>query len=145
MHAPDARRVAGLADLPGSGIRFVNRNPGSGTRAWIDAQLRELGIGHEAILGYGDELRTHSEIAHAVASGAADVGLGVRTAAETYDLEFTPLFTERYDLVFDATRTEGEDVVRLLDRLGSKKTRRGIDKLLGYDASHTGEAKRLAI
>jgi molybdate-binding protein len=145
MRARGDNNFKGVEDLADSAVRFANRNAGSGTRVWLDARLRELGIPHAAINGYEVELRTHGEVALAVASGAANVGLGIRAAAEKYELEFTPLFTERYDLVFDAQRAEGEDVRRLLDRLGSRKLRRGIDDLRGYDASHTGEETRLAV
>lgn len=145
MRARGDHSVKGIEDLADPAVRFANRNPGSGTRVWLDARLRELGIPHDQISGYQVELRTHGEVALAVASGAADVGLGIRAAAEQHGLEFTPLFTERYDLVFDAARAEGEDVRRLLDRLGSRDLRRGIDDLRGYDASHTGEETRLAV
>jgi molybdate-binding protein len=145
MHAHRDRRVLGLEDLVDPAIRFVNRNPGSGTRVWLDTHLRELGIAHGEIQGYEDELRTHGEVALAIVSGAADVGLGVREAAEEAGLEFTSLFTERYDLVFDAERTEAEGVRRLRDRLGSRALRDGIDRLRGYDSGHTGEETRLAV
>jgi putative molybdopterin biosynthesis protein len=145
MQAPSDKRKIAIEDLADSGIRFVNRNPGSGTRVWFDARLRELGIQHERIQGYGIELRTHGEVAAAVASGAAEIGLGVRTAAEEHGLRFTRLFTERYDLVFDADRAEDEDVRRLLDRLESRALKAGIGGLVGYDSSHTGEETRLAV
>ena len=146
MSVPGAKlHIAHVADLADPSVRFANRNLGSGTRVWLDAQLRNLGITHDKIVGYADEFRTHGEVADAVASGAADVGLGVRTAAEQHGLEFTPLFTERYDLVFDASRAASEDVVRLRDRICSKRLRRDINGLLGYDASHTGEETRLAV
>jgi putative molybdopterin biosynthesis protein len=144
MSAPGKTPARGLDDLANPAVRFVNRNAGSGTRIWFDARLRDLGMTHEQINGYEVEVRTHSEVALAVASGAADVGLGVRAAAEQYDLEFTPLFTERYDLVFNADRAEGEDVRRLRDRLESRVLRSGIGALRGYSASHTGEETRLA-
>jgi putative molybdopterin biosynthesis protein len=145
MHAAGATQVRDVADLPGSGLRFANRNPGSGTRVWFDSRLRDLGIAHGLIDGYGVELRTHDEIAEAVASGAADIGLGVRAAAEQFGLEFTPLFTERYDLVFDASRTHNPEVARLRDKMAGKRLHSGIDRLVGYDATHTGEETRLAV
>jgi putative molybdopterin biosynthesis protein len=145
MSAPGDTRARSLADLENPGLRFANRNAGSGTRVWLDSRLRALGILHEHVRGYEVELRTHGEVAHAVASGEADVGLGVRTAAEQYGLEFRPLFTERYDLVFDAERAEGEDVRRLRSKLESRALRKGIDALIGYDATHTGEETRLAV
>ena len=36
--------IAGLPDLARAGVRFVNRQPGAGTRVWLDAQLHRLGI-----------------------------------------------------------------------------------------------------
>jgi putative molybdopterin biosynthesis protein len=145
MQAASDKRKLAIEDIAGSSIRFVNRNPGSGTRVWFDARLRELGIPHERIQGYDVELRTHGEVAAAVASGAAEIGLGVRAAAEEHGLRFTRLFTERYDLVFDASRAEDEDVRRLLDRLESRALKAGIGGLLGYDSSHTGDETRLAV
>jgi putative molybdopterin biosynthesis protein len=145
MQAPGDKRSVTIENLADSGLRFVNRNPGSGTRVWFDARLRELGISHDRIQGYEIELRTHGEVAQAVASGAADIGLGVRAAAEEHGLRFTRLFTERYDLVFDVARAEGEGIRRLLDRLESRALKKGISGLLGYDASHTGEETRLAV
>jgi putative molybdopterin biosynthesis protein len=145
MSAPGNTAVRSIEDLTNPAARFVNRNPGSGTRIWLDSSLRDLGIPHDRILGYGDEVRTHGEVALTVASGAADVGLGVRAAAEEHGLTFTPLFTERYDLVFNADRAQGEDLQRLRDRLGSRQLRAGIGGLRGYDSSHTGEETRLAV
>jgi len=145
MTAQGEKRVRGISDLANPALRFANRNPGSGTRVWLDARLRELQIPHEEIRGYDVELRTHGEVASAVASGAADVGLGVRAAAEEHELRFVPLFVERYDLVFAADRAEGEDMRRLMDRLSSKQLKRGIGRLTGYDASHTGEETRLTV
>src|ERR671917_335748 len=46
----------------------------------------------------GPALRSHLEIALAVASGIADVGLGVRAAANDLGLNFIPLNWEPYDI-----------------------------------------------
>jgi molybdate-binding protein len=146
VHAAGAqRRVRDLVDLADSGLRFANRNAGSGTRVWLDARLRELEISHDRILGYEAELRTHGDVAIAVASGAADVGLVVRAAAEEYGLDFTPLFTERYDLVIDAARADEESLARIWDHLDTRRVRHEVGKLRGYDAGHTGEGRRLAV
>jgi putative molybdopterin biosynthesis protein len=145
-HARGARRpVRDLVDLADSGVRFANRNAGSGTRVWLDSRLRELGISHGRILGYDHELRTHDEVAAAVQSGVADVGLVIRAAAEKAGLEFTSLFTERYDLVIDAARAEEESLARIWDHLDSPRFRLRVGKLWGYDSGHTGEGERLAV
>jgi len=136
--------VNDVADLPGSGIRFANRNAGSGTRVWLDARLRELGIPHDQIEGYDTELRTHTDVACAIASGRADVGLGIRAAAEEFGLRFTPLFMERYDLVFNADRADAEPYTRLRERLDSRSFRSQVGGLGGYDSDRTGDGTRLA-
>ena len=144
--APGAKgSVRTLTDLADTGVRFANRNTGSGTRVWLDMHLREMGIAHDRILGYEDELRTHGEVAAAIASGTADVGLVIRAAAEEYGLGFTPLFTERYDLVIDAGRAEEESLARIRDHLDSRRFRREVSKLRGYDSGHTGEGMRLVV
>lgn len=144
MTAPGAQLgIADIGDLAG-GARFANRNSGSGTRVWLDARLRELEIPADAIAGYDLELRTHTDVAIAVASGHADAGLGIRAAAEEFELDFTPLFMERYDLVFAADRAEDEPFVRLRDMLDSRTFRTEVRGLGGYDTDHTGDGLRLA-
>ena len=131
--------LRGLADLARSDIRFANRNPGSGTRVWLDARLRVSGIPAGEITGYDTSYTTHSAIARAVAADNADAGLGLRAAAEEHGLDFTPLFQERYDLVFRRDRVDDEVFAALLSSLGSKRLRRFIGGLAGYDTTHTGE------
>ena len=140
MSAPASpSRAADIADLAGGGFRFANRNPGSGTRVWLDARLRELRIPPEAVPGYDLELRTHTDVALAVSSGRADVGLGIRAAAEEFGLDFTPLFMERYDLVFATGHADDEPFARLRERLNSRAFHTEVGHLGGYDASHTGD------
>lgn len=135
--------VSDITDLAGGAARFANRNAGSGTRVWLEARLRALGIPGDSIPGFDTELRTHTEVALAVSSGAADVGLGIRAAAERFGLDFTPLFLERYDLVIPADRAEELPLAVLRDRLESRGFRAAVDGLVGYDAGHTGDGKRV--
>jgi len=140
MTAPGVvTRIRDIEDLAGTGLRFANRNAGSGTRVWLEARLRSLGIDGAAIQGFETELRTHREVALAVAAGTADVGLGIRAAAEEHGLDFTPLFHERYDLVMDADRAEELPLAVLRDRLESRGFRAEVNGLSGYDSGHTGD------
>lgn len=90
------RRIRDVADLARSGLRFVNRQRGAGTRAWFDRLLRERGLSGSAIVGYEREEFTHLAIAASVAAGLADAGFGLRAAAVQLDLGFVPIGTERY-------------------------------------------------
>ena len=95
-----APRPATLAEVAAGGFRFVNRQPGSGTRLLMDHLLQQEGLAPEAIPGYRDRCEdTHVAVATAVAHGDADVGPGVEAAARDAGLDFVPLADEDYFLV----------------------------------------------
>ena len=130
--------VRSVEDLPDSGLRFMNRNRGSGTRLWFDARLRQLGLEGSSIRGYDAEVDTHTQAASAVALGLSDVALGVRAAADAVGLGFVPLFMERYDLVVPQERMEEAEIARLLEHLQSRSFRQATGQLCGYDSQETG-------
>jgi molybdate transport repressor ModE-like protein len=90
--------IRSVEDLARDGVRFVNRQRGSGTRTWFDRLLRGSGIDAGAIEGYGVEEFTHQAIGAVIAAGAADAGMGVRSVAERFGLDFIPLGRETYYL-----------------------------------------------
>jgi putative molybdopterin biosynthesis protein len=138
MVAPgNPKGIRGAADLLQPGLRFINRNPGSGTRLWLDAELQRLGIIPETISGYERVVKTHTEAARAIQSGQADAALGLEAAAQAHGLDFLPLFSERYDLVLPDQ--ELKPFAPLLDMLNNGSFRQGVRSLRGYDTSHTGE------
>ena len=132
-------QISSLADLLRPEIRFINRQPGSGTRVWLDAQLKQLGLDSHMIRGYEQEERTHSEIARAVAECQADAGLGLEGAAKAFDLAFVPLANEEYCLVIPEERFAQPAVGEILRWLQTAEARREIDELGGYDTTSTGE------
>ncbi len=90
--------ITGFKDLARPGVRFINRQAGSGTRLLLDKHLRELGLDPSRINGYEKEEYTHMAVASAVLTDAADAGLGVLSAARALGLDFIPVARERYDL-----------------------------------------------
>ena len=132
-------KIQGLQDLTRPEVRFVNRQAGSGTRVWLDATLRRLGIRPGQIAGFEDERLTHSDVARAVAEGGADAGLGLETAAHAYGLDFHFLVRERYDLVMLA-ETAGRPAVRaLFDWLSSSEGKQFVERHRGYESQSTGQ------
>ena len=130
--------IKGLKDLEHSGLRLINRNPGSGTRIWLDQQLQHLGIQPENISGYTHEVRTHTTAAEMIAKGSADLGIGLRAAASQFELDFIPLFEERFDLVFSQALLNLPQLQLTLERLQSRALRHQIGKLAGYHTGQTG-------
>ena len=98
--------LRGVADLAAPGLRYVNRQPGAGTRVLLDYQLRQQQIDPSGIVGYGREEPTHLAVAAAIAAGRADCGMGVRAAARAFGLDFVPVAQEPYDLVLEADALE---------------------------------------
>ncbi|MBI3170136.1 MAG: helix-turn-helix domain-containing protein, partial [Chloroflexi bacterium] len=77
-----------LSDIARPNVRFLNRNAGSGTRLWLDAELRKLKLPVEKINGYENQVKTHSEAANLISQNKVDVSLGLQAAAHQNGLDF---------------------------------------------------------
>lgn len=131
--------IKSFADLAGEGVRFVNRQKGAGTRILLDYRLRQEGILPERLEGYHREEYTHMAVAAAVASGSADVGLGILAAANALELDFVPVTEERYDLVIPADFWDTPYINYLLEVMADKDFQRAVEKLGGYSMRSTGQ------
>ncbi len=129
--------IVGIEDLPR--LRYVNRQKGSGTRILLDYLLTQAGLDAAGINGYEREEITHTAVAAAVASGTADTGMGILSAARIYDLDFIPICDEEYDLLISETALTMQSVDRLLKILQSEEFAARLEKLGGYQLDHPGE------
>jgi molybdate-binding protein/DNA-binding transcriptional regulator YhcF (GntR family) len=132
-----------VADLGLRGVSFVNRQQGSGTRVWLDVQLKRVGVNPHQVAGYDREETTHTGVARAVAEGRATAGLGIQAAASAFGLDFVRLGEERYDLVVPGERWDDAPLAALRAVVGSGRFKEAIFALGGYEVSQTGEATRL--
>jgi putative molybdopterin biosynthesis protein len=105
------RGILALTDLAKPGVRFINRQRGSGTRILLDQLLHSCGLSGTEIAGYEQEEFTHQAVAAMIGAGAADAGLGLRAAAVQFKLDFTPLGREVYYLAGHRD-VEGSEAVR---------------------------------
>ena len=132
--------VSSMGDVVDKGLKFVNRNPGSGTRTLIDMLLEEeskrRGIDVEGlkrtVRGYNFEVKTHEAVAYLVSRSVVDVGVAVRYVAERYGLAFTPIGRERYDVLVRRDSIDKEVVKRLVDRF-SELVRELVKGFEGYE------------
>lgn len=131
-----------LADLPRS--RFVNRQPGSGTRLLTEHLLAQQGLSPAAIPGFLDKAEdSHLAVAAAVASGAGDVGLGIEAAAVRFGLDFIPLVEESYFLVCLKDVLEHPAVLRLRGLLSGPDWPALLQTLPGYSTDRPGQVLSL--
>ncbi len=133
------KRLVLLSDLARKDVRFINRQPGSGTRLLLDLLLRRDGIDSHAIHGYEVSEYTHAAIAAHVASGMADVGFGIETGARRFGLDFIPIATERYFLACSAERMKMKSIEQVLAIMQSRAFAIRVDQLPGYDAKDCGK------
>jgi putative molybdopterin biosynthesis protein len=151
-----ARRSQGLIVAPGNPLalhavrdiaakraRFVNRAIGTGTRVLFDELLAQDKLDAKAIQGYASAEPSHAAVALAVASGAADVGLGIEPAARAHHLDFVPLLQEDYYLVCLKEALEEPAVRALRDFLSSAEWQSCLRELPGYEPMRSGEVLSL--
>ena len=127
-----------VEDLARKNVRFVNREPGSGSRALLDQLLAKSGVDAHRIHGYDRVAYGHLAAAYCVVSKEADVCLATRSAAKTFGLDFVPLHSERYDLVMRKRTADLPAVQAFMDVLQRATLRRKLEVLAGYDTSETG-------
>jgi putative molybdopterin biosynthesis protein len=114
-------------------LRFVNRQPGSGTRMLIDHLMHEHSIEPGQLPGYaGLSEETHVAVALCVASGIADAGVGVEAAALEFGLHFAPLVEENYFLACLKPNLEHTAVRRLCAALAGSGWKEILANLPGY-------------
>ena len=139
------RREQGLVVPPGNPqglgsaadlarVMVALRRPGSGTRLLTERLAREGGADPADI--QGPELDSHLDVALAVASGLADAGVAVRSAAGALGLDFVPLAWEPFDLALPAEALPRAEA--LLAALATPDVARRAGELGGYDLEGRG-------
>lgn len=117
-----------------SGPVTALRRPGAGTRVLTERLAREAG-GDPADIR-GPEVDSHLDVALAVASGLADAGVCVRSAAVALGLEFVPLVWEPFELALPAEALPRAEP--LLASLAEPAVARRAAELGGYDLEGRG-------
>lgn len=137
------KEITSIADLVRPDVRFVNRQIGSSTRFLVELMLRQLQVDPNQVQGFDNSEFTHMAIAAHIASGMADVGIGVETAAWRCGLAFIPLAQERYFFAARRDSLDSPQMLHLLDLMKGEQYQAYVSQLVGYDASRMGEVQTL--
>ncbi|MHA1754588.1 MAG: molybdopterin biosynthesis protein [Candidatus Odinarchaeia archaeon] len=132
--------IKSIDDIVNKRLYVINRTKGSGTRILFDSFLKKILKDEDAfnefinrLPGYNIEAKTHSAVAVAVKQGKAEVGIGIKPAADNYDLDFIPLIRENYDFMVLKKRLEKPEVKRFFEVLKSSKFKTLLEKTIdGY-------------
>jgi molybdate transport repressor ModE-like protein len=138
------KEIWSFEDLFKPEISFVNRQQGSGTRVILELLLKRSGRSGHEIPGFEAEELTHAAVAAYVASGMADVGLGVEAAARQFKLDFIPLLTERYFFVCDESTLSDPRFAEVLSFLQGPRFHAELLTLPGYDAVTSSQIMTVA-
>lgn len=136
--------IRDLHDLTRSDVHFVNRQIGSGTRMTLELMLAGQSISPNDVNGFESGELTHAAVAAYIASGMGDVGIGVKTAANHFGLDFVPQVRERYFFALPKALTEDPMIRQAIDIMQSAQFRADVDNLAGYEATETGKILTLA-
>jgi putative molybdopterin biosynthesis protein len=137
--AGNPKGIRGIEDLARRDVAMVNREIGAGSRALVDARLKQLKIEPQNVKGYDRVAPGHLPAAWQVHSGAVDCCIATRAAARALGLGFIPLVSERYDLAIRRQHLELPGIDAMLDTLNRSSYRRELESLGGYDAKAAGE------
>jgi putative molybdopterin biosynthesis protein len=139
--AGNPKELKDFADIANTGISYVNRQRGSGTRILCDFLAQQNGIEPGKIYGYNREEFTHTAVAALIKAGSADTGLGIYSAAKIYGLHFVPVTAERYDFICRTESLENDGVKEFLRILQSADFRSRMEELGGYTINKPGTIK----
>ncbi|MBK5207640.1 MAG: helix-turn-helix transcriptional regulator [Polaromonas sp.] len=137
--------IGGLLDLRRPGLRYVNRAVGAGTRVLLNELLAQASMRPSDLQGYESQEPSHTAVAQAIASNAADAGLGIEAAAREKGLGFVPLVQERYHLVCLKSELPAPQLQALLQELQSREWKTTLDQLPGYSGELAQSGKVLSL
>jgi putative molybdopterin biosynthesis protein len=135
--------VRSLSDLQRAGLRFAQRERGTGTRVVLEQLMAAAHIDPAQVVALAHAEPSHRSAAEAVASGQADVSFGIEAAARARGLDFVPLAQEQYFLVALQPTLEHPHVRALLELLCDPAWRDELNALPGYAAERSGEVLSL--
>jgi len=135
----NGKKIKSIEDIKREDVVYVNRQRGAGTRILLDYKLKELGINIADIKGYEREMTTHMDIAMAVKTRAATMGLGIMSAAKAMDLDFIQVGYEDYDFLVPYRYLKDKRVVEFLSVIKSEEFKTRINRLGGYEIENIGE------
>jgi len=133
--------IAGIGDIAGEKVRFVNRQGGSGTRVLLDHHLKNAGIPAGAIEGYDKEVYTHVEVGLSILSGEADAGIATVAVSRLMGLHFIPVAREDFDMALGQSTYFHRGVQALVEILRSPGFRGRFERLGGYGFEDSGRIR----
>ncbi len=133
------QNIRRIEDLTRNGIRFINRQEGSGTRLFLDNLLLTAGIPATGIAGYDRAVSTHMEVGLSILSDEADTGVATIAAARILGLAFVPLTRESFAMVLGQDVFFEPGLQAFIELLQSAAFRSRAVNIADYDFGSAGK------
>lgn len=130
--------ISSLKDCAGKGMRFINRQTGSGVRNLVDHLLGQEGLRPEALKGYETEVYTHFDVVRSVATSTADFGIAAESVALSSRLTFSFIFEERFDMLVKRSDFFDRHVQAFVEFIRSERFSDLLMSMKGYSCRDTG-------
>jgi excisionase family DNA binding protein len=134
-----AEEVASFEQIVNHGMRFVNRQSGSGIRRRIDQIINKEMIPGLQIRGYSQEVYTHYDVVNRIIGSDSDAGIATESAAINAGLYFHKLFEERFDIVILKDNFFEKGVQAFIEFVRSEVFSKHMKSMVGYDCRSTGK------
>ncbi len=131
------KKIRGVKDLARRGVSVAARQPGAGSAVLLERLLAREGIDRRRLRVTATTMG-ENDLAMAVKSGEADVGLGARAAAAPLGLDFVPLVVERLDLGVSRAAWFEAPLRALFAFARGKRFAEHARSLAGYDIAGLG-------
>ena len=138
MATGNPKGIKTVEDLTRKGIRFVNRESGSGSRTQLDTNLKRLNINPNQVAGYLRTAPGHLAAAWEVKQGTADCCMATLASARAFGLHFIPVESVRFDFVVRKKHLNLPGVQALFETVNRSNFRLKLRNAGGYDTSVTG-------
>ncbi len=134
-----AKNVTSFKSIVGQGLRFINRQSGSGIRSRSDQIIINEKLLDSQIRGYSSEVYTHYDVVNRIISGDSDSGIASESVALYAGLHFHRLFEERFDMVIFKDTFFEEGVQAFVEFIRSGIFFKHLNSMRGYDCRSTGK------
>jgi putative molybdopterin biosynthesis protein len=131
--------IRGFEDLTQKGVKFINRQKGSGTRVLLDHHLKRLRITPSKINGYEREVYTHFEVGLSILSKEADAGIATIAVSKLFGISFVPITQESFDMILDQSTFFQKGVQAFIEILNSQEFQNRVERLGNYDFKNSGK------
>ena len=139
--------IRSIEDIVNKDVKFLNRNPGSGTRTLFDEELKKVAIRkktsfeklRKSIDGYDTSYSSHSSIGFGVKNGLGDCGISTYATSKIYGLDFIPITEEHYDFVVYKESLEKKSVRKFFETMCREDIKKEFERIGVFLSEDTGK------